>query len=407
MHRTADSLKPKTAREIGIMQGFPPPPEKRPTLENWDLAPFNRWSFQNMRRLFPTADVRSGPGAAVPLPTALQDLSEVCFATSEGSRQSVGDWLWQSYTDGFLVLKSGAIVSEFYANDFHAEAAHLGQSVSKSVIGILAGILHGEGLLDLAAPLEEIVPELAGTGYAGCTVDQALDMLSGARFSEDYGLPGSDMTRVDIASGWRPVRDGEIKPTIRDVILSLPQERAHGLSFSYRSIETDVIAWALERVSGTDLSVLLSDRIWRRLGCEQDGFFTVDDAGTALADGGFNASLRDYARFGHMVLNGGRAHGHQIVPEAWIDGICAGADPSKFGAPYDVLSPQGAYRRFWWVHDPRRGVFMARGVFGQLIFIDRSADVVIVKLSSWPDYLIPAFGLDAVQACEGIVSALK
>ena len=237
-------------------------------------------------------------------------------------------------------------------------------------------------------------------------MDQALDMLSGARFSEDYGLPDSDMTRVDVASGWRPVRAGEIKPTIRDVILTLPQERAHGLGFSYRSIETDVIAWVLERVSGTDLATLLSDRIWRKLGCERDGFFTVDDAGTALADGGFSATLRDYARFGKMVLDGGRAGDQQIVPAAWIDGICAGADPSKFGAPYDQLSPQGAYRRFWWVHNAERGVFMARGVFGQMIFVDRSADVVIVKLSSWPDYLIPSFSWDAVAASEAIIKAL-
>ncbi len=406
MQRRSQSLNPKTARDIGIMQGFPPPPEKRPTLENWDLAPFNRWSFQNMRSLFPTVDVRAGRGSVQALESAARDLSGIEFPTFDERRLSVGDWLSESYTDGFLVLKGGTVVTETYANDFHPEAAHLGQSVSKSVVGILAGVLHSEGLLDLAAPLEDIIPELIGTGYEGCTVDQALDMLSGARFSEDYGLPDSDMTRVDVASGWRPVRDGEIKPTIRDVILTLPEERPHGLSFSYRSIETDVIAWGLERVSGTDLATLLSDRIWRKLGCERDGFFTVDDAGTALADGGFSATLRDYARFGKMVLDGGRAGDQQIVPADWIDGICSGADPSKFGAPYDQLSPQGAYRRFWWVHDAERGVFMARGVFGQMIFVDRSADVVIVKLSSWPDYLIPSFSWDAVAASEAIIKAL-
>ncbi|WP_323785268.1 serine hydrolase [Thalassovita sp.] len=406
MQRTSNSLKPKTAREIGIMQGFPPPPEKRPTLENWDLAPFNRWSFQNMRTLFPTVDVRAGGGPVRGFDHAAQDLSSIRFDSFDGRSLPISDWIWESYTDGLLILKGGTVVTEFYANDFNSEAAHLGQSVSKSVIGALAGILHGEGLLDLAAPLQDIIPELKGTGYAGCTVDQALDMLSGARFSEDYGLAGSDMTRVDVASGWRPVRDGEIKPTIRDVILTLPQERAHGLSFSYRSIETDVIAWALERVGSADLASLLSDRIWRHLGCEHDGFFTVDDAGTALADGGFNATLRDYARFGKMMLDGGRVGDRQVVPGGWIDAICGGADASKFGAPYDQLSPDGAYRRFWWVHNPERGVFMARGVFGQMIFIDRSADVVIVKLSSWPDYLIPSFGQDAVRACEAIVDGL-
>ncbi|MGR3760272.1 serine hydrolase domain-containing protein [Roseobacteraceae bacterium NS-SX3] len=407
MHRTSARQRPKTAREIGIMQGFPPPPEKRPSLDNWDLPPFNRWSFQNMRSLFPTAAVRAGKAPPREFASAHQDLSEIAFTSFDGQPLTVGSWFWEGYTDGLLVMQGDRIIWERYANDLAPDTAHLGQSVSKSLVGTLAGVLHHDGLLDLAEPLQDIVPELGRCGYAGCTVDQALDMLSGVRFTEDYGLPGSDMTRVDVASGWRPVRNGEIKPTIRDVILSLPQERPHGEAFSYRSIETDVIAWVLERVAGQDLATLLSERMWQRVGCEHDGFFTVDEAGTALADGGFNATLRDYARFGKMVLDGGRADGQQIVPSAWIEGICSGADPSKFGAHYTQLSPKGAYRRFWWVHDPGQAVFMARGVFGQLIFIDRRSGILIVNLSSWPDYLIPSFSHDALRACEAIVRELR
>lgn len=389
------------------MQGHPPPPEKRPSLENWDLAPFNRWSFQNMRSLFPTVDVRHGSAAVRPFKHNEQNLQSITFSSFNAQRLSVQDWINESYTDGLLVLKGDQIITEFYANDFAPEVAHLGQSVSKSLVGILAGVLHGEGLLDLAAPLSDIVPELKTSGYADCTVDQALNMESGVRFVEDYGVAGSDMTRLDIASGWRPVRQGDIKSTIRDIMLTLPKERPHGQKFSYRSIETDVIAWALERVSGCDLAALLSDRIWQKLGCEHDGFFTVDGAGTALADGGFNATMRDYTRFAKLVLDGGQVAGQQIVPESWINGICQAADTSKFGAPYTSLSPYGAYRGFWWVNDIENGVFMARGVFGQLIFIDRSADVLVVKLSSWPDYLIAPFDQDAVRACKAIIQAVR
>jgi CubicO group peptidase (beta-lactamase class C family) len=406
MHLPSKSLRPKTARELGIMQGFPPPPEKRPSQENWDLAPFNRWSFQNMRSLFPTVDVRAGKGPPRHFSDRSQDISQIQLVTIDERKITIGDWISESYTDGLLVLKGDSIVTEFYANDLAQDTPHLGQSVSKSLVGILAGVLHGEGLLDLAAPLEDIVPELANCGYAGCTVDQALDMLSGVRFSEDYGLPNSDMTRVDVATGWRPLRKGEIRATISDVILTLPQERPHGQSFSYRSIETDVMAWVLERVSGKDLASLLSDRIWQKIGCEHNGFFTVDDAGTALADGGFNATLRDYARLGKMVMDGGRVGERQIVPQRWIDDICSGAESSLFNEPYTLLSPQGAYRRVWWAHDPKKGVFMARGVFGQMIFVDRSADILIVKLSSWPDYLIPSYSHNAVRACEAIIQEL-
>lgn len=407
MQKSPDGYRPKSAREIGIMQGFPPPPEKRPSLGNWDLSPFNRWSFQNMRRLFPTVDVCADPSNLRVFETEVTDLSGIWFTTSDGRTLTIGDWFWEAYTDGFLVLKGDKIITELYANDCGPDVPHLGQSVSKSLVGTLAGVLHGEGLLDLAEPVDNIIPELKGCGYAGCTVDNALDMLSGVRFSEDYGIPGSDMTRIDVAAGWRPARNGEIKHSIRDVILTLPQERPHGERFSYRSVETDLVAWVLERVGGEELAVLLSDRIWQKIGCKHNGFFTVDHAGTALADGGFNATLADYARFGKMVLDGGRVADKQVVPLDWIDGICAGADASLFGDPYDQLSPGGAYRRFWWVHDAQNGVFMARGVFGQLIFLDRSADMLIVVLSSWPDYLIPSFSSDALRACQAIVSTLK
>jgi len=407
MRGTTDAKGPMTASELGIMKGFPPPPEMRPTLKNWDLPPFNRWSFQNMQSLFPTAPVRKEQGAQRDFAQDLQDLTQVSFNSFNGKTVTVSEWIRDSYTDGLLVMHAGAIVTELYQNDLNPATPHLGQSISKSLVGALTGILHREGLFDLHAPLVELVPELADCGYADCTMDQALDMVSGVRFSEDYGAPWSDMSRVDVAAGWRPVRAGEIKPTIRDVILTLPKVSPHGLSFQYRSIETDVVAWALERAGKQDLAGMLSSRIWQKLGCEHDGFFTVDTAGTALADGGFNATLRDYARFGDMMLNSGQAGGRQVVPEDWINGIVGGGDPDKFGSPYTNLSPKGAYRRFWWAHDAEKEIFMARGVFGQLIYIDRSSELLVVKLSSWPDYLIDVFSQDAVRACQAIAAALS
>lgn len=125
MHNSKSGTRPKTAREIGIMQGFPPPPEKRPSLENWDLAPFNRWTFQNMRSLFPTVDVRPGPDTRE-LKQAHRDLLEIEFQTFDDRPLSVATWLTESYTDGFLVLKGDQIFTEIYANDFTPDAAHLG-----------------------------------------------------------------------------------------------------------------------------------------------------------------------------------------------------------------------------------------------------------------------------------------
>ena len=395
---------PRSAREMGIMEGFPPPPAKRPTLENWDLAPFNRWSFQNIRGLFPTTDVRCGD-RVIELEHDPQDLGGIAFTGTGGTRRTVDEVLARTYADGFLVCHRGRVVTERYFNDMAPHSPHLSQSVSKSVVGTLAGVLHHEGLLDLDAPLAELVPELAQCGYAGATLSQVLDMQSGVRFSEDYGAPDSDMTRIDVASGWRPPRPDEDVPTIRDVILTLPQERAHGESFSYRSIETDVVAWVIERAADAPLAQLLSDRIWTRIGAERDAFFTVDGAGTALADGGFNATLRDYARFGRMIAEGGRAGGAQVVPEAWIDATRRG-DPSKFGTDYIDRFPKGAYRHQWWILDADRGDIMARGIFGQLIYVDPESDFVSVLLSTWPDYLIDSFSVEVLNAVLAVRLAM-
>jgi CubicO group peptidase (beta-lactamase class C family) len=397
---------PRTARQLGIMRGHPPPPEKRPTLENWDLPPFNRWSFQNVRALIPSVDVHRGTGPVDRLQSDPQPLGDLAFTAGNGTPCRLSEHLLRTYTDGFLVCHEGRIVYEKYFNDMVAETLHLAQSVSKSVIGLLTGVLHGQGLVDLDTPLADMVPELADCGYSDANLGQVLDMRSGVRFTEDYNAPDSDMTRVDIAAGWRPAPDSAPRPTIRDVIVTLPRIRGHGGDFEYRSIETDVIAWVLERVTGTDLAQLVSRHLWQPIGAERDACFTVDGSGTALADGGFNATLRDFSRLGMLMLNGGRAMGRQVVPEAWIDGSRHG-DADRFGTPYTATSPHGAYRRFWWIHDNRRGDVCARGVFGQMIYADPTSELLVVKLSSWPDYLIPSYLGDTFRAIDAIRDALN
>jgi len=393
--------KPRTALELGIMRGFPPPPEKRPDLTNWDLAPFNRWSFLNIRNLFPTVEVKADYGKVQNLPSAPRDLSSISFIDHAGNRRSLSDFLHATYTDGFLVLHQGEIVCESYFNNMLPDTPHLSQSVAKSIVGSLTGILHRQGLVDPNAPLVSYVPELAGCGYQDAKLSHALNMTSGVRFDEAYNSPDSDMTRIDVASGWRPLPDGENQSTIRDIILSLPKTRPHGQKFEYRSVETDVVAWVLERAANRSLAELVSDLIWKKIGAEQNAFFTVDRAATALADGGFNATLRDYARFGLMMQNSGRVGSRQVVPLDWVD-ACANGDRSVFGAPYTDTCPDGAYCNFWWSNNIEAGDFMARGVFGQMIYINRATELTIVKLSTWPDYQMIDFKRDSLAAFAAI-----
>src|SRR5690606_24837747 len=222
----------------------------------------------------------------------------------DGERRTVAGFFDEAFTDGFMVLHRGAVVTEIYMGNLGRDSLHLSQSVAKSVVGTVAGILIGDGKLDPAAPLADLIPELAGCGHGDATLAQALDMRSGVRFSEEYTDPRSDVVRIDHAAGWKPPR-AHVPCSVYDLVLSLEKERDHGGAFQYRSIETDVVGWACERATGRHLCDLVSELIWQPMAAEWDACFTIDRAGTALADGGLNAALRDYARFGLIYAGGG------------------------------------------------------------------------------------------------------
>ena len=284
-----------------------------------------------------------------------------------------------------------------------SRSLHLSQSMAKSVTASAAGVLVGRGLLDVGAPVTNYLPELNDTAYRGASLQQVLDMTTGVRFDESYSNPYSDIGRSDVASGWKPVPP-DSDPNFRwprhmfELILSLDElERRHGELFAYRSIETDVLAFCMERAAGKRLPQIISEEIWQKMGAEESASFTVDAAGYALADGGFNATLRDYGRFGMLYLEGG------LVPQGWIEATRNG-NHAIFHAPYTLSLPEGAYKNQWWIEDPRSRAIMARGVFGQLIYVNWDTNMVAVKLSSWPDFLNTEFSnatLGAIHAIAG------
>jgi CubicO group peptidase (beta-lactamase class C family) len=380
----------------------------RPTVppEDWDRSPWNRWTFQHVREMVPTTPVRRGRAAVVDLPRDSQPIDRISFKLDDQT-STIGAFLDSSFTDGFIVLHHGRIVSERYMNGMTERTQHLSQSVAKSVTGTVAGILAGYGMLDPQAPITDYLPELEATAYRGAKVQHVLDMTSGVAFDEEYTSLDSDIAKVDVACGWKTGGRPGWPKTMWQVVLGLThQECEHGSRFRYRSIETDVLAFLLERVSGERLADLVSRHLWAPIGAEEDAYFTIDRTGYALADGGFNATLRDYARFGLLHANNGMAHGHQVVPYDWIAATRKG-DHSKFQGDYRVTLPKGAYRNQFWIEDSERPAYMARGVFGQCIYIDPDADFVAVKLSSWPEFTSPIRTRQVVAAINAVKQALQ
>ena len=394
--------------DLHPMSGFPMSKDNRIPRNLWDRTPWNRWSFQHIREILPTTEVWRGTGASWLLPEAENNLDELEFVNQQNQSTTLLEWLTDNYADGIAVVHQGTLVYERYFNRMTQRTLHLSQSMAKSVTSAVAGILVGRGLLDPEEKITSYLPELKETAWNGATLRHALDMTSGVRYIEDYEALDSDIAVTDVASGWRTPQQGI--PTfacIWDQIISLNQTtRPHGVRFEYRSIETDVIAHCMERITGTRLAELISHELWQPLGAEESACFTVDGIGYPLADGGFNATLRDYARFGQMLCNRGVGNGRQIVPSEWISDTFA-ADPSLFGEPFNRGFENGAYRNQFWIRDIHRQVIMARGVFGQLIYVDMDNDLVVTRLASWPEFLSLERKLDDLAAIDAITDQLK
>lgn len=356
------------------------------TQTNWDRAPFNRWSFQHVRDLVPTETVSRGEGPVSPLEAAQRDPTDLVVSIDR-ERLTIGQWLFDSFTDGFIVLSRGKVAYETYRNGMTPASLHLVQSVSKSVTAAAAGRLVDSGVLDPDRLITDYLPELGSTAYAGARLRHVLDMTSGVFFDETYTAPDAHCAWLDAAAGWKPYGDDSWPRVVLDLILRLDyRELPHGEQFRYRSIETDVLAHCMERASGRRLAELVSDHIWAPMGAEHDACFTVDPSGFAAGDGGFNATLRDLARFGRLMAQGGKANGVQVIPSAWVSD-CLKGDPALFTGDYRTVLPRGAYRNQFWIEEAGRPILICRGVFGQLIYIDMEADFVAVKLSSWPDFI--------------------
>jgi CubicO group peptidase (beta-lactamase class C family) len=376
---------------------------------NWDWPPQNRWAFQHIGDFLKTERIARGHGPARGLGDARQDITGITFTDIDGARRSVGEMLERTWTDGFLVLHDGKLIAEHYMNGMTQASLHLSQSVVKSFTSTLVGILAGQGLIDIEKPVTHYLPELATCGYAGATVSQVLDMRSGVKFGEDYLAPDSEVAQLDRASGWKPRRDASDTLTTKGQILTLTQERPHGGPMLYRSIETEVLGWILSRVSGQSLAMLMSGELWQKMGCEADANITVDAEGTALADGGLSATLRDYARLGQLFLDDGAWGAQQIVPAAWV-AACRTGDVEAFKPNYiERYSnfPNAAYAKQWWVLDSVAGTHNARGIYGQLIHVEPRRRLVVAKLSTWPDPVNDDLSATTYRAIDAIGKELS
>lgn len=353
------------------------------TLANWRQAPYSRWGFRNVRRLVPVAEIPRGEFAACLKPGPALDLDRVMVPGQDGS---VARLMAESDTDGILVLHRGATVAEHYAHGLDPKTQHIVFSISKSITGLIAGILVDRGQLDPAAPVTAYVPEAAGSAYDGATVRHVLDMTVGIRFVEDYVDPAGDVARYRVAMGWNPPSEVARDNDLHGFIAALPADGSrHGETFHYVSPNSDMLGWICERASGMRFAALMTELLWRPMWAEADAAITLDRLGAPRTAGGICMTLRDLARIGELMRRGGRVGGIQVVSQAWIDDILDNGDRQAWArGDLAQLAPQGRYRSQWYVPGLGRDVVCGIGIHGQWIYVDRAAELVIAKMSSQP-----------------------
>ena len=352
----------------------PPSGPGKADRSNWRSPRHSRWAFRHIDEIIPTAPIENDPS----------DISELVEANERGSGSLLPKLLLNAIrTDAVVVLRDGKLVFEWYARGNNAHTPHILMSATKAVIGLLAGMLHQTGDLDLDAEVSIYVPEIATTLYRGATLRNLLDMR--ARIP----LEPEQQRAYEVATNWQPAAGGEQGADLVSFLQGLTApHQAHGGPFSYISANTDLLGWAIERATGQTIAALLSARLWKPMGAEDRAYITLDRKGLARCAGGLCATARDFARLGQLIVDNGQRGERQIVPAPVISDITDNGDADawkngEWGKSFASISTNMRYRSGWYLVDDQPKTMFAMGIHGQNLFIDRANRIVVAKLSSW------------------------
>lgn len=324
--------------------------------------------YRHMDRVFPTRVIEAGDRIHA-LPDNPVDFSRLTFEAG-GETYDLERFVEENAIVGLLVLKDGEIALERYEDGNTPDTKWVSYSISKSVVSMLVGAAVRDGYIhDLDVSVAEYVPALEGTVYEDVTIRNTLQMASGVEWSDDYGDP-----------------DGDINGSLTSGTLALlenlgSRERVAepGTRWNYNTAETHLLATVLRAAIGNNLSSYLSSEIWRPFGMQDDAnWMLVEPNGGEYGGCCFSATLRDYGRLGLFAMGGGRLpSGEAVLADRWMEEATA---PSAANPGYGYL---------WWLQPA--GAYAAIGIFGQMIWIDPTENLVVVTHSAWPA-AVPYFG---------------
>ncbi len=332
-------------------------------------------NFRAMDRVFPSRQVARGDSVwtfdrtPVPLPETY---------SFGGETPDLAAFLDRTETTGLLVVHRGAITHEEYRQGADETSPFTSWSMAKSLLSALIGIAVEEGhIASIRDPIGQYLQGLAGSGYADVPIEDALTMSSGVAFDEDYDNPLSDINMLFI-------RAMAMGVPAEETLAGLERVRDPGTYNDYVSADSMALGLVLEAATGTPVADYAASRLWGPMGAEADASWSTDRTGREFALCCLNATLRDYARFGRLYLEGGAREGRQIVPADWVAASVAPTAPHLQPGDNPASHWTFGYGFKWWIPEDPQGDFLAIGVWGQFIYVDPAREVVIVKTSADP-----------------------
>ena len=286
------------------------------------------------------------------------------------SRLSPADeaYLDSLHTVAFLVVSRDSLLFESYRDGWNDTLTSNLYSATKTIVGLLTGIALDEGKIhSLDDPVSRYLPAYTRGRQADVTLRHLLTMSGGMAWDEAY------------ASLFSVTTHGYYGDDLYDLVTQLDVTEAPGVQFSYRSGETQLLAFALEAATGQTLSQYAEEKLWKPMQAERDAYWLLDKAGgDEKAFCCFHTTARDAARFGRLLLRHGNWDGQQLVSTSYMDELMRPASYLKDQWRRDSLSYYGLQT---WLFPYRGEVFPCmRGMLGQYIFAIPSREAIVVRL---------------------------
>ncbi|MES9666237.1 6-aminohexanoate hydrolase [Bacillus cereus] len=358
------------------------PTKDNVTKENWLDDPYLRWSYTHMKEFTLINEVKNNPDQVAHFPTALQNLDDFAVQRGFGNTTPLKKLLDENKTDAFVVVQNGQLVYERYFNEYNESDPHGMASLAKVFTGAIIQSLAEENFIDVEKTADTYIKELKNTPFGKATLQQLLDMQVSAEYPThgymQLGLENQD-AQLYLASNILPRgKNYEGPMKIYDMLLEAEETAPPGSTFSYNNGSTETLAWIIRTITGKSLSENVSERFWSQIGMEENAYYVTDETKVEQASAGLNATARDMARFGQLLLNNGQYNGKQIVPSSITESV-------KNVQEGELAIGRGAsisYHNQWWIPHNEQGAFEVLGSYGQTLYIDPKANMVIVHFSS-------------------------